>query len=318
MLEEIVQQAPFTVLVEPTEGCNLGCSFCGLQGMRKKGTKPWKYMSVETAEKIASEMAGAHWNAKLVFAQHGEPTLNPKLFEIISMFRSYLPNNIFHLYTNGYGIVKSGNPDEYVEKLFQAGINNINVDCYLKNGDWQFVQNLKDQSNVVIYEKGVPLYPNNRKRRICLLPSIKDDKTNRITRKLGNHAGAAAPLDDSYNDKRCAMPFREMAFRYDGWVNLCCNDFRGEYPIGNIFSRGIVDLWSDDRYKAARVMLYNYSRDFRPCRGCTNVSLRVGLLPDSSGKETLPKITQEVKSLAQSVAIENKPLSEIVKRSWEK
>lgn len=30
MLEEIVQQAPFTVLIEPTEGCNLGCSFCGL------------------------------------------------------------------------------------------------------------------------------------------------------------------------------------------------------------------------------------------------------------------------------------------------
>lgn len=28
MLEEIVQQAPFTVLIEPTEGCNLGCSFC--------------------------------------------------------------------------------------------------------------------------------------------------------------------------------------------------------------------------------------------------------------------------------------------------
>lgn len=32
--KKIVQQPPFTVLIEPTEGCNLGCSFCGLRGMR--------------------------------------------------------------------------------------------------------------------------------------------------------------------------------------------------------------------------------------------------------------------------------------------
>lgn len=318
MLENIVQQAPFTVLIEPTEGCNLGCSFCGLRGIREKGTKPWKYMSLETAEKIASEIESAGWNAKLVFAQHGEPTLNPKLFEIVAIFRKHLPNNVFHIYTNGYGVVKSGDPDNYVEKLFEAGIDNINVDCYTKDGDWQFIHKLKDQSKVVIYEHGVPLYPNNHKRRICLLPPIKDDTTNKITRKLANHAGAAAPLDDSYNNKRCTMPFREMAFRYNGWVNLCCDDFRGEYPIGNIFERGIVDLWNDDRYKAARIMLYNYSRDFRPCKGCTNVSMRVGFLPDSSGKESLPEVTDEIKKLAQSVTKENKPLATIVKRKYEK
>ena len=114
------------------------------------------------------------------------------------------------------------------------------------------------------------------------------------------------------------MPFREMAFRYDGNVSLCCDDFRGEYPIGNIHDRGIVDLWNDERFQAARIMLYNYSRNFRPCYGCTNVSMRVGLLPDSSGKETLPKITTEVMKLAQSVAKENKPLAPIVRRKWEK
>ena len=114
------------------------------------------------------------------------------------------------------------------------------------------------------------------------------------------------------------MPFREMAFRYDGNVSLCCDDFRGEYPIGNIHDRGIVDLWNDERFQAARIMLYNYSRSFRPCCGCTNVSMRVGLLPDSSGKETLPKITPEVRKLAQSVAKENKPLAPIVRRKWEK
>ena len=93
---------------------------------------------------------------------------------------------------------------------------------------------------------------------------------------------------------------------------------RGEYPIASIHDRDIEDIWNDERYQAARIMLYNYSRDFKPCSGCTNVSVRVGFLPDSSGQESLPKITKEVKRLAQSVAKENKPLSTIVKRPWEK
>ena len=50
------QEAPFTVQIELTEGCNLGCKFCGLRGMREKGTKPWKFLNIKTAKRIASEI----------------------------------------------------------------------------------------------------------------------------------------------------------------------------------------------------------------------------------------------------------------------
>lgn len=318
MYEKIVQQPPFTVLIEPTEGCNLGCKFCGLRGMREKGTKPWYHMSLQTAEKIAKEIEQACWKSKIVFAQHGEPTLNPQIFEIIKIFRSHLPNNKMHMYTNGYGPNKSKNPDSYVDKLFENGIDNIIVDCYSENGDWNFVNKLKKERNLVIYEKGVPLYTNSKKKRILLLPPIELDENNKMTRKLANHCGAAAPLDKSYNNKRCAMPFRELAFRYDGNVSLCCDDFRGEYPIANINDTNIVDLWNHDKFKAARIMLYNYSRNFKPCNGCTNISVRVGFLPDSSGQDSLPEITKKVKNLAQSVSKEGALSKIIIKRKWEK
>lgn len=316
-VKKIVQQAPFTVLIEPTEGCNLGCSFCGLRGMREKGTKPWNYMSLETAERIAKEIEKAGWNSKIVFAQHGEPTLNPNLFDIVKVFRKHLPNNIFHMYTNGYGINKAENPNKYVKKLFESGINDIIVDCYSDDGDWNFIQKVDNSlCEIEVYAKGIPLYTNNHKARILLLPPIQKD--NKITRKLANHAGAAAPLDHSYDNKRCAMPFRELAFRYDGNVSLCCDDFRGEYPIANINDMGIVELWNHERFQAARIMLYNYSRDFRPCSGCTNISMRVGFLPDSSGQENLPEITPEIKKLAQSVHEDGFLSPIIVRRKWEK
>lgn len=317
-MKNIVQQSPFTILVEPTEGCNLGCSFCGLRGMRKSGTKPWYFMSLETVERIASEIARVNWRSKIVFGNHGEPTLNPQLTTIIDIFRKHLPKNIFHIYTNGYAANNAEDTNEYIDSLFNAGIDNIIVDCYSDDGDWRFVDKLKQKDDVEIVNYGLlkPLYTKNHKKRILLVSSIKDD--TRITRRLANHCGAAAPLDNSYNDKRCAMPFRELVFRYDGNVSLCCDDFRGEYPIANIHDKDIISLWNDEKFVAARIMLYNHSRDFRPCRGCTNISMRVGFLPDSSGQETLPPITSEVKKIAQEVSKKGFLSKIIVKRKWEK
>lgn len=312
------QQCPFTIQIEPTEGCNLGCSFCGLQGMKKNGKTPWNFMNLETAERIASEIERVGWNSKIVFALHGEPTLNKQFLEIVGIFRKHLPKTVFHMYTNGCKFNRVSDPNDYVKKVFGAGIDNIVLDCYSDDGDWRFVDKLDDQSVVVKYGKGVPLHTNNHNKRILLLPPIQMDKDNTSTRRLANHAGAAFPLDPSFNKKRCTMPFREMCFRYDGNVNICCDDFRGKYPIASIHDLNIEDIWNHPRFQAARIMLYNYSREFTPCFGCTNVSMRVGFLPDSSGQDTMPEISKRVAEFAQAVAKENAPLATIVKREWEK
>lgn len=99
-----IQEPPNTVQIEPTEGCNRGCSFCGLRGMRKRGTEPHYFMTRETAERIADEIARVGWNSKLLFTMHGEPTLNKNLLRIVSLFRKKLPKNHFSLFTNGKGI----------------------------------------------------------------------------------------------------------------------------------------------------------------------------------------------------------------------
>lgn len=310
------QSAPFTILVEPTEGCNLGCPFCGLRGMREKGTKPWNFMTVETATRIADEIARVGWKSKIVFANHGEPILNPNFIHIVRIFRNRLPKTILHMYTNGIKISNMKNSNAFVDELFEAGINDILVDCYTEKSI-EFVDKLKNK-NIVVLEPGVPFYTTKLEQRILLLPPLDADDKNKSTRKLANHAGAAFPLDKSYNNKRCAMPFRELPFRWDGNVNLCCDDFRGAYPIANINDLPIEEIWNHERFQAARIMLYNYDRNFKPCDGCTNISMRVGFLPDPSGQETLPEVTDEVREIAENVFKENGYLSPIIiKREWE-
>ena len=51
-----MQEPPFCIQFELTEGCNLACSFCGIQGIRDNGahgpsnttgknSKPYKFMT---------------------------------------------------------------------------------------------------------------------------------------------------------------------------------------------------------------------------------------------------------------------------------
>ena len=90
LLNGYKQYPPLLIEIEPTEGCNLGCKFCGLRGIREKGTKPWKFMTIETAKELAAKIRKENWKSRIAFCGHGEPTLNPNLLEIIKIHWQYL------------------------------------------------------------------------------------------------------------------------------------------------------------------------------------------------------------------------------------
>ena len=317
------QDPPFSIQVEFTEGCNRGCSFCGLRGMRKTGTEPYYYMTKDTATRIASEIARVGWNSRIIFSMHGEPTLNKNWLNIIRLFRKKLPDAVFSIMTNGLGIASQEDMGTMLSRISKSGLNDLIIDMYTPNDDGHQIKDFCESNGIEyqILDKGVPLYSSSSKKfRILFNPPIQTDEGSAINRHLCNHCGAAAPLDYSYEGKRCARPFREMTFRYDGSVSLCCNDFRGQYLIGNINDRDIDDIWQDKRFQAARILLYAGERGaFVPCKGCNALSHRVGLLPDLKGQQEMPEVTDKIRAFAKRVAEENEPLcgDNFVKRPWE-
>lgn len=320
------QDPPYSIQVELNEGCNLGCNFCGLRGMRENGTKPWKRMKRDTAQRIIEEIKRVGWHSRIIFSMHGEPTLNPNVVKIIAMFRKALPTTVMSMMSNGYGIVHGFGDisteqtiSERVGKLMEAGLNDLIIDYYSAKGDAKTIEDALKGSEFKIEHLApkVPLYsPRAGHFRVLFNPPIQKEKA--INRHLCNHCGAAGPIDMSYQGKRCARPFRELSFRYDGSVAICCNDFRGEYPIGNIMEQSIEDIWYSKRFEAARILLYDGQRSFKPCLGCNALSHRVGLLPDGRGKEDMPKPTEKVLEYAKKVSENNEHLCEtIYKRPWE-
>lgn len=319
------QDPPFSIQIEFTEGCNRGCNFCGLRGMRKTGTEPFYFMSKATATHIAEEISRVGWHSRIIFSMHGEPTLNKNWLRLIKLFRKKLPDAKMSLMTNGYEIVKhKSDLNAYIDEIKATGLNDLIIDMYTPNDDGHKIKAACDAKDIEysILGKGIPLYGNSSKKfRILFNPPIQTDEGAAINRHLCNHCGAAAPLDFSYEGKRCARPFREMTFRYDGSVALCCNDFRGQYRIGNIMATDIAELWQSKRFQAARILLYAGERSaFVPCKGCNALSHRVGLLPDLKGLQEMPEPTNKIRAFAASVAKNNKPLcgEDWNTREWEK
>jgi radical SAM protein with 4Fe4S-binding SPASM domain len=307
---------PFAVQVELTEGCNLRCSFCGLNGIRGKENN-FKFMSIETAADIACKIRTAKWNPRVEFAMHGEPSANPNMLTILSVFRHALPNCNMMMTSNGYGFLKD--PTNTVDGVLEY-VNILALDWY---DNVLIVPKIIDKyegRHKVRYYPDEPSANPHARRRLdeADFVIIRDisSSTKGTHSKLNNHCGAGAPKNDDGQGKVCAKPFRELSIRWDGNVALCCNDWRGEYKIGNVKDRTLEDLWQSKPFWAARKKLYIGDRKFGACDGCDSISYRVGLLPDKKGLYTLPKPNAEDDKTIQQ-ATSGSLLALPILRSWE-
>ncbi len=288
--------------MELTEGCNLACSFCGIQQIRDNGadgpswthgknSKEYKFMTKETLYSIINTVKNSNWNPRFEFAMHGEPTMHPEYKEFIHIVRTSLPKASIMMTSNGGGLL--GDVNTKVNELMEAGLNILFLDNYERI---RIVDKIKEKYNgpyqVIEYPQNPEGNPHKRKKpheKIIVVGADLTIATSGTHAQVSNHAGSAFPLNHNQQGKRCAKPFRELSVRWDGNVAVCCNDWTGIYKCGNVNDYAkIDDLWNNDAFYSARVKLYHGQRDFGPCNGCDNTTIRNGLLPDRMGKQDLP------------------------------
>lgn len=329
-----VQEPPITLKVEMTEGCNLRCTFCGLQGIRAPGVKDYKFMTEATLRGLFAQVAALGWTPRVEFTMHGEPTMNPQRDALVAAARELCPGLHLMMTSNGGGLLGKPGILINVASLFRAGLNFLALDDYEGANIVPKVRaalraKLVDETNVQldngppieIYdypadERGHPHRPKRGRRVISFLQDllISASKKQGSHSFASNHTGAAAPPNTDGAGKRCHRPFREMTVRWDGRMSICCDDWRGKYPIGAVAD--IAAAWQSAAMGAARERLYRGQRDFGACAGCDSRSTRAGLLPDRMGKATLHKPdAQTASDVAAAVALG--PLTVPHLRPWE-
>ncbi len=316
------QERPNTIKVELTEGCNLYCQMCGLRGIREKPGGPYLFMGLDMARVISRRISKAGWNSKIEFTMRGEPLLNPDTARIIRIFRKDLPNTHIMVTSNGIPLLRKPGVFKNLDRLFHCGLNILAMDCYEASKKTEAQVRQYRDVPVTDYPGGPSPYSKVKAsvQRIILIEDFEKAaiEASRLGNKIvNNHCGAGAPQLEEPLAKRCARPFRELVFRFDGNVLLCCNSWRGLYKCGDVEDyESVDDLWNNAAFMAARRKLYHKDRDFGECAGCDNTSFRVGLLPDYRGQKKLRKPNLEDEKAIHR-AMKGGPWTEPVLRPWE-
>ncbi len=313
-----IQEPPYCIQIEMTEGCNLRCGFCGLNGIRGK-SNDFKFLSVHAADKIAGMIGEEGWNPRIEFAMHGEPSFNPYRVQIIERFRYCLPDGHIMMTSNG-GALLSGDVTENIDSMMEAGLNVLALDDYESvNIVDKLMERYDGDADIWNYPLDKEANPHRRRRASTHDLVIVEDISiadEGVHASLNNHAGCGAPKNSNAQGKRCAKVFRELSIRWNGDVAICCNDWRGEYKVGNVLETPIWTLWQSEEFAAARRKLYHGQRDFGPCAGCDALSYRNGLLPDKFGKEEIPEPDEGDLFIIEQ-ACKGEPLTKPVLREWE-
>ena len=315
------QEPPFSVQIEFTEGCNLRCSFCGLQGIREPGVKDYKMMSVDTITTLGR--AVNKWGSRLEIAMHGEPTMHSDFIGMVRHLRNTATRCQIMMTSNGGGLLSD--IEGTIRALFDAGLDILALDEYdgvkiVSKVRAVLAQERMRDVRVYEYPRDPEGNPHRRNPRSGLpfVTLMADPSTTKSakTPSLTNHCGAAFPLSEAQAGKRCHRPFREMSVRWDGSVAICCNDWRGTYKCGNINEDGVEEVWQSAAMDAARRKLYRGEPDFGPCQGCDARSYRVGLLPDPSGRDEMEPMDEKSQAALEE-ALAGEPYTPPVLRPWE-
>ena len=323
------QQNPYCVQIEPTTGCNLRCGFCGIRGIREKSSAPdlsgpYEFMEVMLAHSIAEQMKEAGWTSRIEIAMHGEPTVHPRLPEIVEAFRKRLSNHIM-ITTNGIPMLE-GRPDwgtsslhQSVMTLFGAGANTVAVDDYAPHRVAPALRQQLWPMPLYEYPSDSRGHPHHRikTRRLVIVADIAQASEGSHANLL-NHCGSAAPKEYSHNHQVCSLPFREIAVRSNGDIAMCCNDWRGEYRWGD--AHDMVGAWhSQAAYAARRVLLSEGRAPLAPCNGCDYVAVRPGFLPNQSGRGKKEiGLPTDVDYKAIEMAQAHGTMTPVVLRRWER
>lgn len=287
---------PYSMQLELTYGCNRRCYFCGILDVP---LGQYRYMELELVQEAARQLKEWKPKIRLEFGTGGEPTLNPKFFEIVNALRVGDPRIQIMCQSNVEPW--SRRAVEWIKEYYKAGGNFIVLNCYKPGLRELMLEALKDQIDFIDFYHGndakLNFYhyhsPKIHMAFVCedlgyaSETHLTADVAQRWINNQGGSTSQAAyrklgkPMPKLPLKKKCSRVFREMILSWDGRVPLCCYDWHDRLTAGKFPDQSLEEIWTGTTLQLARQALYNKNRNFLPCQTCDyNGGFRLGFLKD--------------------------------------
>ena len=277
---------PVLVDIEPTNRCNLRCTFCP----REEQARPFGRMDVALLRSVVDQTADTAMEYH--FNLHGEPTLHPNLAEMVDYVAAAGGKAL--VYTNF-----SQKKDEVTDALAMSGADRVIVNVsgadevsYAANnvlGDFeQVVHNLrrfrgtrdgagKKRPRLVVsfVRTSTNAEVADRAREVfgplCdyfALQRVHDWLGVEKIRQVGG-----GHLEKPRTFTRCSRLWTGVTVLWDGRLAACCYDYNGEQILGDVNVDTVEAIWSSERLRTFR----RNNFDARPCDRCPNADPQFSL-----------------------------------------
>lgn len=261
------------VEIEIFSYCNRQCWFCPNSFIDRHTTNV--LMDEDLYLKILSELKAINYSATISYSRYNEPTSHKEIFlKRLRQAREYLPNARLHTNTNGDYITK-----EYLDELYDAGLNTMFIQCYLQKDEVFDNQKLKERIIKRANDLGLEYnFIKDVHDRVDAKFEYKDMLLRMYARDFkvnGNfRAGALDTIEPKKRNRPCYTIFREIYIDHNGSVMPCCN-FRSDikehekFILGNAKDNNIFDIFNGEANLKLRSILCNNEFDLYPCCECT-------------------------------------------------
>ena len=204
-------------------------------------------MSMATYRKLLAELHALGFEGRFSPYLQGEPLLDRRLPELISMAHETLTRAKLLVQTNGDMLTVGKGV-----ALFQAGLHKLIINCYdddrgrlerLRSTAAEIAKQLPQVKHVMgsFYDLIRPEPLTHIRQEIII-----EDKTHWTKDGQENWAGNVPGIHMVREPVKawCFRPFHQLYVHYNGDVVLCCCDWKGEVVFGNINTQSLTEIFS--------------------------------------------------------------------------
>ncbi len=294
-----ISGSPLTLMVEPTNVCNLKCPLCPTGAGLIKRAKG--FMKLDDFKKIIDE--AGDYIIHLRMWNWGEPLLNKDIFEMISYAKK---KKIFvNLSTNSNFLT-----EEMTNKLINSELDELIIS--LDGASEETYKQYRKKGNFNEIIDSIQFLVKEKKRLNKKTPHIKlqfiimkhnEHEINKIKFlakkiRVDELVFKTVGIMDYFSDEdikkylptkkkysryeikkeavkskvevenRCDFIWEEIVINWEGSVVPCCFDMNNFFVFGNAFKSPIKEIWNNQKYTNFRKMILNHKRGIPLCKDC--------------------------------------------------
>jgi radical SAM protein with 4Fe4S-binding SPASM domain len=306
LVELIPLESPLGLCIEPTNRCNLKCSFCPVSTDGFKSiVGPQKDMELDVFLKLVRDLKSLHWNLKRInLYGDGEPLLNRSLERMIQFLIEAAVGGPISVTTNGVLLTR-----KRAASLVKSGLQYLRLSVYgVDDESYQTATGVPISSNRI--RKNVEFLKNERERQNSTTPFIyvkmidtNSERNNvflNLYKDTADEVNIEAPMNwngvagslisnidpsghtkerelqgyfkgcASQDKKRiCTVPFHSLNIKSNGDVTICVVDWNKGTKVGNITESTIGEIWHGDALHLFRTLHATGNRErIASCRNC--------------------------------------------------